>query len=231
MTADIANYEKLIYIVRAAALGDRCFDYILGEIRPGLTERAVAEKIDAFLSAHGSERPAFPTICVSGARGCLPHGEPSEKTIETGEFLTMDFGAVIGGFCGDMTRTVAIGRVTEEQRRVYDTVLAAQEAAIRAILPGTRCVDVDRAARDLIAAAGYGEYYIHGTGHGVGAEVHEPPTLNAKSDEVLCAGIAVTAEPGIYIEGKMGVRIEDLLIITDTGIINAVGSEKKMIVL
>jgi Xaa-Pro aminopeptidase len=223
--------SNLLYIAKAAALGDSCFDYILGEIRPGVTERSVADKIDAFLLSHGGESLAFPTICVSGARGCLPHGEPTDKVIEAGDFLTMDFGAVIGGFCGDMTRTVAIGRVTEEQRRVYETVLAAQEAAIRTISAGVRCADVDKAARDIITDAGYGEYYIHGTGHGVGREVHEPPTLNAKSEETLSADMAVTAEPGIYIEDSMGVRIEDLLIVTDTGIINLVSSEKRLLIL
>jgi Xaa-Pro aminopeptidase len=231
MEINSIDFEKLIYIAKAAALGDRCFDYILGEIRPGMTEQAVADSIDAFLLSHGGEALAFPTICVSGARGSLPHGEPSDKVIETGDFLTMDFGATVGGFCGDMTRTVAIGRVTEEQRRVYETVLAAQEAAIRAISAGARCVDADKAARDVITDAGYGEYYIHGTGHGVGREVHEPPTLNAKREEILEAGMAVTAEPGIYIDGSMGVRIEDLLIVTDTGIINLIGSEKKLLIL
>ncbi|MDR2156358.1 MAG: aminopeptidase P family protein [Clostridiales Family XIII bacterium] len=226
-----ADCERLLCIAKAAALGDRCFDYILGEIRPGVTERTVADKIDAFLRAHGGEALAFPTICVSGPRGCLPHGEPSDRRIERGEFLTMDFGAVIGGFCGDMTRTVAVGAVSGEQRRVYDAVLTAQRTAIRAIRAGTRCSDADKAARAVIEEAGYGAYFVHGTGHGVGAEVHEPPTLNAKSEETLEAGFAVTVEPGVYIEDKMGVRIEDLLIVTDTGIINLTSAEKDLIVL
>ena len=223
--------EKLLCISRAAELGNRCFDYILGEIRPGITEIELAGKIDAFLLEGGSEAIAFPTICVSGERGCLPHGEPSEKLLAEGELLTLDFGAVTGGYCGDMTRTVAIGFITGKQSEIYGLVLEAQEAAISAVRAGAACRDADFAARSVIEKAGYGEYFIHGTGHGVGREVHEPPTLNAKSEESLKAGDAVTIEPGIYIEGEMGVRIEDLLIITDTGIINLTTAPKGVIII
>ena len=223
--------EKLLCIGRAAELGNRCFEYILGEIRPGITEIELAGKIDAFLLAGGGEALAFPTICVSGERGCMPHGEPSEKILAEGELLTLDFGAVIGGYCGDMTRTVAIGGASPEQRKIYELVLKAQEAGISAARAGARCFDVDRAARAIIEEAGFGDNFPHGTGHGVGREVHEPPTLNAKSEETLKAGDAVTIEPGIYIEGRMGVRIEDLLIITDTGIINLNTAPKDLLVI
>ncbi|MDR0356862.1 MAG: aminopeptidase P family protein [Clostridiales Family XIII bacterium] len=223
--------KRVLSVAKAAALGDRCFDRILGLIRPGVTESFIAREIDDFLLSHGAEALAFPTICVSGPRGALPHGEPSDRALEPGEFLTMDFGAVIDGFCGDMTRTIAVEYVSDEQRLVYDTVLRAQEAAIRRLEANARCFDADKAARDIIESAGYGDFFVHGTGHGVGKEVHEPPTLNAKSEEYLRSGMAVTVEPGIYIEGRLGVRIEDLLIVTDAGIINVTCSEKRLLIL
>ena len=218
-------------ISRAAALGDRCFSYITGEIRAGMTEEEVASRIDRFLLTEGGEELAFPTICVSGHRGCLPHGEPSDKVIENGELLTLDFGSKVDGYCGDMTRTVAVGRISEEQKQIYELVLEAQEAGIAALGVGVRCADVAGAARAILTKAGYGEAFVHGTGHGVGMEVHEAPTLNAKSEETLKAGDFVTVEPGIYLADRMGVRIEDLLIITDAGIINLVQSPKGLLVL
>ncbi|MBQ3925231.1 MAG: M24 family metallopeptidase, partial [Firmicutes bacterium] len=154
-----------------------------------------------------------------------------DKEIEIGDFVTIDMGAVYEGYCGDMTRTVAIGTPTEEMAEVYDIVLEAQLAGLEAIKAGEKCFDVDRLVRDIIEDAGYGEYYIHGTGHGVGTEVHEPPYLNTRTDEVLASGMAVTCEPGIYIPGKFGVRIEDLAIVTDFGIINATSSPKELIIL
>ena len=136
-----------------------------------MTELEVAAEIEKTLFSYGAEKLAFPTICVSGERTTLPHGEPTEKRIEKGDFVTMDFGAVIDGYCGDMTRTIAVGNVSEEQRHVYEVVLQAQLAGIDKVKAGIRCFDVDKAARDVIADAGYGQYYIHGTGHGVGTAV------------------------------------------------------------
>ena len=153
------------------------------------------------------------------------------KVIEEGDFITIDMGGIVGGYCGDMTRTVAVGGVSEEQAVVYETVLASQLAGLEALAPGVRCFDVDKICRDIIADAGYGEFFIHGTGHGVGREVHESPTLNTKSDEVLEENMPVTVEPGIYIPDKFGVRIEDLAIITGFGIINTNRSPKELIIL
>jgi Xaa-Pro aminopeptidase len=223
--------DKLRNIRAAVKIGDLCFEYILGEIRPGVTETEIAEKIDAFLLNNGGENLAFPTICVSGARGWLMHGEPSDKKIGTGELLTMDFGAVVGGFCGDMTRTIAVGRVGDEERSVYGLVSRAMDAGIAALGAGARCREVDKASRAVLNMAGYGGNFTHGTGHGVGREVHEPPTLNRKSEERLKPGDAVTVEPGVYVENRFGVRIEDLFIITDTDIINVTASDKRLIVL
>ena len=227
----IKTEKEIESISKAAALGDRCFTHILDFIKPGMTEKQVAAEIERFLRENGGEGLAFETISVSGERSCLPHGEPTEKIIEKGEFLTLDFGAVIDGYCGDMTRTIAIGSVTSEMRRVYDTVLSAQLAALDYIRAGIRCFDADKVARDIIEDAGYGEYFVHGLGHGVGRLVHEAPILNSKSEEVLAASMAVTIEPGIYIPDRFGVRIEDLAIVTDFGIINKVKSQKDLIIL
>jgi Xaa-Pro aminopeptidase len=220
------------FIAKAESLGDRCFDYILGEIRPGLTENEIAAKIEAYLLANGGEALAFPTICVSGPRGWLMHGEPSDKVVEKGELLTMDFGAVVGGYCGDMTRTVAVGAAPrDEEKLCYELVLESKKRGIDALAAGVSCRSVDRAARELINNAGYGGNFVHGTGHGVGREVHTPPYMNRRSDEFLRSGDAVTVEPGIYVKDRFGVRIEDLLIVGDTGIINLTKSPDGLIII
>ncbi len=231
---EIANMVKtpkeLMKILKAAAMGDLCFSHILEFIKPGMTELAVADEIERTLRKLGAQALSFPTICVSGVNTTKPHGEPSEKRIEEGDLVTMDFGAVADGYCGDMTRTIGIGHLDEEQKKVYDVVLRAQTAGLAACKAGVSCKAVDDVCRGIIADAGYGEYFVHGTGHGVGKEVHETPVLNAKSDDVLAEYMPVTVEPGIYIPEKFGVRIEDLVVVTDFGIINAVHSPKELIV-
>lgn len=227
----IKNDTEIQRISKAAELGDRCFFHILGFIEAGMTEKTIAQEIERYLYANGAEGLAFDTISVSGERSCLPHGEPTDKIIQKGEFLTLDFGAVIEGYCGDMTRTIAIGPISDEQKTVYEIVLEAQLAAIDFIKAGVRCAEADKIARDIITKAGYGDYYPHGLGHGVGTLVHEAPTLNAKSTEILEPNMVITIEPGIYIPNKFGVRIEDLAIVTEFGIINKVKSEKELIIL
>jgi len=227
----IKNEIEIQRISRAAELGDRCFEHILGFIKTGMSEETVAEEIENFLYQNGAEGLAFDTISVSGERSCLPHGVPTEKLIEKGDFLTMDFGAVIEGYCGDMTRTVAFGPISAEQSKVYEIVLEAQLAAIDFIKAGVACSDADKVARDIIRKAGYGDEYPHGLGHGVGTLVHEAPTLNSKSTEILEPNMVITIEPGIYIPNKFGVRIEDLAIVTEFGIINKVRSQKELIIL
>lgn len=227
----IKTPEQILNIMKASAIGDMCFTHILGFIRPGKTERQVSDEIERVLYALGAEGLSFPIICVSGVNTTLPHGEPSDKVIEEGDLITMDFGAIVNGYCGDMTRTIGVGHLSAEQKKVYNIVLAAQLAAIDACKAGVNCFDVDKAARDIIEEAGYGEYFIHGTGHGVGTEVHEKPYLNTKSIEILDEYMPVTIEPGIYIPEKFGVRIEDLAIVTSFGIINTVKSTKELIIL
>jgi Xaa-Pro aminopeptidase len=227
----IKGPKALLAIAKAEALGDACFSHILPFIKPGVSEMELAAEIERFLLAGGAEGLAFPTICVFGEHSAEPHGTPGSRRLEKGDLLTMDFGAVVDGMCGDMTRTVAVDRVSPLQREVYETVLRAQEAALAVLREGVRCDFADKAARDVITDAGFGEYYIHGTGHGVGREVHEAPTLNAKSEEVLMENMPVTVEPGVYIPGKFGVRIEDLAIVTKFGIINLTRSEKQLMIL
>lgn len=227
----IKNPDELLSILKAEAMGDKCFEHILGFIRAGMTEKQVADEIERTLFALGAEGLAFDTICVSGENTNKPHGVPSDKVIEEGDLVTMDFGAVYEGFCGDMTRTIGIGYLSEEQKKVYDIVLRSQLAGLDICRAGVSCADADKASRDIIEAAGYGEYFIHTTGHGVGREVHEAPRLAVNSEDILKTNMAVTIEPGIYIPDKFGVRIEDLAIITDFGIINATKSVKELIII
>lgn len=229
MSNVIKTEKEIKAISKAMEIGDLCFTHILGFIKVGMTEIVVAKEIEKFLFAHGSVGLAFDTICVSGVRTALPHGEPTDKCIEDGDFVTMDFGAVIDGYCGDMTRTIAMGHVTEKQRQIYEVVLKAQMASCEKIKGGISCFDVDKVARDIITEAGYGEFFIHGLGHGVGELVHEAPTLNARSTEILAENMVVTIEPGIYIPNEFGVRIEDLAIVTSFGIINKSKSPKELI--
>ena len=230
MSNMIKTPDEILRIMKAAAMGDICFSHILEYIRPGMTELQVSDEIERTLMSLGAEGLSFPTICVSGVNTTQPHGEPTDKVIEDGDFVTMDFGAVVEGYCGDMTRTI-VGHVSEKQREVYDVVLRSQLAGLDACRAGVRCRDIDAVSRNIIEDAGYGEFYIHGTGHGVGTEVHEAPTLNSRSDEILAEFMPVTVEPGIYIPNEFGVRIEDLAIITEFGIINTVKSEKELIII
>ena len=231
MSNMIKTPDEILRIMKAAAMGDICFSHILEYIRPGMTELQVSDEIERTLMSLGAEGLSFPTIYVSGVNTTQPHGEPTDKVIEDGDFVTMDFGAVVEGYCGDMTRTIAVGHVSEKQREVYDVVLRSQLAGLDACRAGVRCRDIDAISRNIIEDAGYGEFYIHGTGHGVGTEVHEAPTLNSRSDEILAEFMPVTVEPGIYIPNEFGVRIEDLAIITEFGIINTVKSEKELIII
>lgn len=198
---------------RAAAVTDDVYDCLLASVREGVTERELADLILRETLRLGAEGVSFDTIVAFGESGAEPHHVPTDKRLERGMLVTVDMGAVVGGYCSDFTRTFAFGDIDEEQRRVYDIVNEAQEAGMARVAPGVPCRAADAAARDIIAAAGYGEQYIHGTGHGVGREIHEPPTLNPKSEETLLAGQVVTVEPGIYIPGRMGVRIEDMVLV------------------
>jgi len=204
-------------IAAAAALTDRAFDHILGLLAPGMTEAEVAIELESFMRRNGSEGVAFPSIVASGPNSSRPHATVTGRRIEPGDPITMDFGARVGGYCADMTRTVVIGSVADEFRRVYATVLAANEAGMAAVRGGAAGVDIDRVARDSLADAGFGEHFGHGLGHGVGLEVHELPSVGPRGTRPVPAGAVITIEPGVYLEGRFGVRIEDLVHVADDG--------------
>ncbi len=227
----IKNEVEVEKIIKAQRIAEAAFEHILTFIKEGVTEKEVALELDYYMLSHGADGLSFETIAVSGKNSSKPHGVPSDKKIEKGDFVTMDFGAVVEGYHSDMTRTVAVGFVTDEQKNVYETVLKAQEAAQTAASSGVCCADVDKAARDVIEDAGYGEYFNHSTGHGVGVEIHESPRLSTVCKAPLSVGNVVTDEPGIYIPEKFGVRIEDMLLITENGCKNLTRAPKELIIL
>lgn len=228
----VKDTEEVSRIEAAQRITEAGFEHILPYIREGVTEREVALELEFFMRRQGAQRVAFDFIVVSGANSSLPHGIPSDKPIERGDFITLDFGAVVDGYHSDMTRTVALGCVSDEQRLVYDTVLKAQLASLAALKAGISGVQGDAAARDIIKAAGYGDRFGHGTGHGVGVQIHESPRLSpAAGNALLQAGNVVTVEPGIYLEGRFGVRIEDMALITEDGCRNLTRCPKELIIL
>lgn len=224
------DYEKK-KILEAQAIAEAAFSHILGFIKVGVTERELGLDLDYFMLKNGAEALSFDTIAISGKNTSKPHGVPSDKIIEDGDFVTMDYGAVVDGYHSDMTRTVAVGHATDKMVTVYNTVLKAQQACLDILKAGISCRDADAAARDVIREAGFGSYFGHGTGHGVGIDIHEAPSLSPRSDAILQAGDVVTDEPGIYIPGEFGVRIEDMAFILPEGYENLTKCEKSLIIL
>lgn len=216
---------------KAQAITDQTFSELCKIIQAGMTEKELEAELLYRLYKHGAEGPSFDPIVVSGPNTSLPHGVPGERKLEFGDFITMDFGCIYGGYCSDMTRTVALGFVSEEMDKVYKTVLKAQLAGIAATKAGVAGRDIDGAARKVIADAGYGDYFGHGYGHSLGILIHEAPNANTRNDQPMPAGAVVSAEPGIYLPGKFGVRIEDVTVITETGCEVLTKSPKKLIIL
>ena len=213
----IKEEEELECLRKVAAIGDDVMKMIEKYLRPGITEKEIAREIDyAFLSL-GAERTSFPTIVAAGKNGAKPHAKPSDYLLKAGDLVTMDFGGVYQGYCGDMTRTVAIGYADEKQKELYQLVLQAQTYAVANLRAGMTTHEADALARDIIADAGYGEYFSHSLGHGVGLEIHEHPFVRKNGQEVLAVGQVVTVEPGIYIPDWGGIRIEDTVVITEKG--------------
>ncbi len=227
----IKNAEEKEKILAAQVIAEKAFDYVLGFIKEGVTEREIALTLDFFMLKNGAEGISFETIAVSGKNSSMPHGVPGDKKIKKGDFITMDFGAVVDGYHSDMTRTVAVGDVSSKQAEIYETVLKAQLCSLESLKAGASCKDADAAARDIIRAAGYGDCFGHGTGHGVGIEIHEAPRLSPKSIQTLQIGDVVTVEPGIYLPGEFGVRIEDMAYITANGCENLTKTPKSLIIL
>ncbi len=227
----VKSAGELELIKKAQELTDKTFSYILNNIKPGRTERDIMLDMEFYMRKLGSEGVSFDFIVVSGKNSSLPHGVPTDKPVENGDFVTMDFGAVVGGYRSDMTRTVAVGSVSDEQRRVYETVLKAQSEALNAVKAGLVCRDIDKIARDIIYSAGYEGCFGHGLGHSVGIEIHEDPAFNTRCETVLLPGTIMTVEPGIYLENQFGVRIEDMVYVTEHGCENLTHSDKNLIIL
>lgn len=213
----IKDQAEIEALAKAAELGDAALEEVLRMVRPGVTERELALELEFLMRRRGADKVGFDFIVASGERSALPHGVASDRAIKTGDLITFDFGCYYEGYTSDMTRTVVLGRADAKQREVYELVLRAQLAALEAIRPGASGVDVDKVARDIISAAGHGEHFGHGLGHGVGLMVHEGPRLSPASSDVLEPGMVVTDEPGVYIPGWGGVRIEDLVVVTEDG--------------
>lgn len=229
---DKSELEKL---AKAESIGDLAFQKIIPFIethwKTGLTENEIAFEIESIMRQNGASGLSFDTIVATGAKSALPHAEPSDDVIKKGDLVVMDFGCVYEGYCSDMTRTIAIGEVSEKQKEIYKIVLEAQKCALKDMKPGMTGQEIDALARDYIQSAGYGDYFGHSLGHSVGLEIHEEPRCSATSKTKIEPKMVVTVEPGIYIPNLGGVRIEDMVVMTETGIRNLTHSPKELIII
>ena len=209
--------EELSCMTAAQRIAEGALEKILKEIRPGMTEKEIAARLNYLMVVAGAEKTSFDTIVASGPNGSMPHAVPGMRKVREGDFITMDFGCVYKGYCSDMTRTVALGRPSDEMRNIYDIVLQAQLAGIAAAKAGVTGAVIDGAARKVIQDAGYGVYFGHSFGHSLGIDIHEAPNAAPGNDKPMPDGAVVSAEPGIYLPGKFGVRIEDVMILRPDG--------------
>ena len=225
----IKDEYEIELISKSAEIADKAFSYILNKIEAGKTEREISLDLEYFMFKEGANGLSFETIAASGVRSAMPHGVATDKVIEKGDFLTLDFGCKFKGYCSDMTRTVVIGKATEKQKEIYNTVLNAQKCALSEISAGALAKVVDSAARNYIKDHGYGKYFGHGLGHSLGLLVHEKPSCSPKSEDILTENMLMTVEPGIYIEDFGGARIEDLVVVKNDGFINLTKSTKELL--
>ncbi len=221
-----AEVEK---IQEAQIITDKAFEKLLEYVKPGVTEKQLRARLEYLLYDFGADGLAFDTIVASGANGAKPHAVPTDKKIEKGEFITFDFGARKDNYDSDMTRTVAVGQISDEMKRIYNAVLEAHEASAELLMPGAVCSDVDKKAREIFKKYDLEQYFAHSLGHGVGIEIHELPNLSSRCDTVLDVGHIVTVEPGVYLEGFCGVRIENMYAINRFGKKNLTEADKKLI--
>lgn len=227
----IKSPEEIEMISKAQSITDKTFLHMLEVLKPGVSEKDMQLELDYYMLKNGATGLAFETILAAGANGSMPHAVPSDNILKEGDFVTMDFGASYNGYCSDMTRTVALGKITSEQEKVYNLVLEAQLAAEAAVKPGVSCKAIDAVARDMIYGAGYEGKFGHGLGHSLGLEIHEMPRFSRLCDEMTEEHIVMSVEPGIYLEGQFGVRIEDIVEVTSEGCNIITQSEKKLITL
>ncbi|MBI5975311.1 aminopeptidase P family protein [Staphylococcus canis] len=227
----VKDENEIAIIQKAADIVDKAYEYILTVVKPGMIEKEVKAYLESKMLHLGADDTSFDTIVASGYRGALPHGVASDKVIESGDMITLDFGAYYKGYTSDITRTFAVGQPDSKMIEIYNIVLKAEEEALKQIKPGMTGKEIDKIARDIIANEGYGDYFGHSLGHGIGLDVHEEPALSPKSDDQLEINHCVTLEPGIYIEGLGGVRIEDDVLITENGGQRFTNSTKDLIIL
>lgn len=231
----IKTAGEIASIKKAEAIGDEAFTKVVNWLtecyrgKMPVTEKQVAAHIEFYMRDAGAEGTSFDTIAASGIHSSMPHAVPTDKVLEEGDFLTMDFGCLVDGYCSDMTRTIVYGKANEKQKEIYNVVLQAQSAALEQIKPGMTGKEVDQIARDIIKEAGYGECFGHSLGHSVGLEIHETPCFSPREESVIQPGMVITVEPGIYVEGFGGVRIEDVVVITEDGCENITHSPKERI--
>lgn len=226
---EIKTEEEIALLAKAEEIGERAFEKLLPLLKPGMTELMAAAELEYLMKKEGAEDLSFSTIAASGLNSSMPHGIPGEKRLEPGDFITFDFGCRYKGYCSDMTRTVVLGKADEKQKEIYQIVLKAQLAALAALRPGVTGAEADRAAREIIAEAGYGSCFGHGLGHSVGLFIHENPRLSPSDDTVLKPGMVETVEPGIYVPGFGGVRIEDMVVVTEDGYRNLAHFTKELL--
>ncbi len=227
----IKDESEIENIKKAQAITDSCFAHILKYLKPGVSEIDIAIEMESYMRKNGAGKIAFDTIMLSGSKTSLPHGEPGDNIIKLGDFVTMDFGANVNGYCSDMTRTVAIGAISKEQEKVYNIVLKAQLAACEGAKAGLRGCDVDKIARDIITQEGFGSNFGHGLGHALGIDIHEDPRFSPLCTDEIKENMVMTIEPGIYLAGKFGVRIEDTVVMKKDGIEILAKSDKNLIIL
>ena len=227
----VKDQSELDKIAAAQTIAEQAYLQMLNDVRPGVSERELAARLQFYMLQRGAQDVSFDLITITGKKTSLPHGVPSDDKVREGDFFTCDFGAVYEGYHSDTTRTVAVKSADDSMREIYAIVLKAQLAALDKVRPGVLCSEVDRTARDIIDAAGYGKYFGHSTGHGVGLDIHELPFVSTRSDTALLPGMVITDEPGIYLPNRFGVRIEDMLCVTENGCRNFVNLPKELIIL
>ncbi len=227
----IKSEDEIEKLKKAQIIAEKAYLEVLNMIKPGVTESQIAIELEYLMKKQGAEKIAFDLITVTGKKTSLPHGVPGDVEVQRGDFVTFDIGAVYEGYHSDMTRTVAVGEVTDEMKNIYDIVLKAHLEGLKAVKAGVSGYDVDKVCRDIIKEAGFGEYFGHGTGHGVGLEIHEEPRVSPKGSTILKPGMIITVEPGIYLPDKFGVRIEDTVLVTEDGYETFAHIPKELIIL
>lgn len=227
----IKSKIEIEYIQKAQSISEKAYEEVLNYIKPGVREKDIANMLEYLMKKYGADDISFDLITISGKKTSLPHGVPGEEIVNPGDFFTMDIGALYKGYHSDMTRTVAVKSYTEDMQKIYNIVLEAQTKALNSVCAGVKSNEIDKIARNIISNAGYSQCFGHSTGHGVGLDIHEAPNVSPNSDVILSEGMVITVEPGIYIENKFGVRIEDMVLVDNCGYTNFASLPKQLIVI